>query len=272
MALNEVPPAPAFGSWEALKTFRPDKARTIRTHVVKSRTEDLRSVAQANGVDVAQLIKFNFPGSVDEKGAVLYGVVNWYLHHHKEFHCPDTLNRQNRRFRGGETIYIPDLRQDPYRRLVDRTRERWTKAVEALRRLLKEKLAGEAGALASPNRSPTLVRFWQEEVARTRGQLEEAESHLRELAEAEKKEGNPEKVWKEISGSPSYHDDMIRRTRDDIKRLEQLRTAAEQGKTRNPGESKFWEELIEGYRADLKTRQDDLKWLIQNQKDAQRIK
>ena len=228
------------------------------------------SVAQTHALDPWDLIEFNFPGSVDdEKGVVLHGVVNWYLHHHKDFNCPDTPDRQNRRFRGGEKIYIP--REDPYKRLVDRTRERWTKAVEALRRLLEKKRAGEARALASPNRVPAVVRLWQEDVARTRSQLEEAERHLRELAQAEKKEGNPEKVWKEIS-RPSQHDEIIRRKRDEIERTQKLLADAEQGKARNPGESKFWDELIEGYRADLKTGQDDLHWLIQDQKDAQRIK
>jgi hypothetical protein len=108
----EHPPASTFGSPEALKTYRPDRAQTLRIHEVKDQTkpgnptEDLISVARVNGVDVVQLIAFNFPGSVIN-GKVKPEVVNWYLHYHKEFDCPDTRNGKNRMFRGGERLYIP---------------------------------------------------------------------------------------------------------------------------------------------------------------------
>jgi hypothetical protein len=110
MAL-ERPPSTS-GSTEALKSYRPDPALTARIHVVKDQsnrtnpTEDLTTVARANGVDVLTLIGFNFPGAV-VNSKVVPEIVNWYLFHHHEFGCPNTRNGLNRMFRGGERLYIP---------------------------------------------------------------------------------------------------------------------------------------------------------------------
>ncbi len=106
MAL-ERPPAATVGNAETLKKFRPPQQDVAKYHVVApGRSETLETVAQSNGISVKELIALNFPGSV-VNDIVVPGVVNWYLHHHKEFDCPETMNRQNRAFKGHERIAIP---------------------------------------------------------------------------------------------------------------------------------------------------------------------
>ena len=103
----ERPPAPSVGSPATLKAFRPPPQEVARYYVVPpGKRETLETVARAAGYSVKELIAFNFPGSV-VNDAVVPGVVNWYLHHHVEFDCPETKDRLNRVFKGGERIAIP---------------------------------------------------------------------------------------------------------------------------------------------------------------------
>ncbi len=103
----ERPPAATVGNPETLKKFRPPVEEVARYYVTKSgRSETLETVARANSFLVKELIAFNFPGSV-VNDTVVPGVVNWYLHHHAEFKCPETQNRQNRAFQGNERVAIP---------------------------------------------------------------------------------------------------------------------------------------------------------------------
>lgn len=106
MAIERTPAA-TVGTAKTLQKFRPPQKDVAKYHVVASgRRETLETVARSNGVSVKELIAFNFPGSVvDDK--IVPGVVNWYLHNHKEFDCPETANRQNRAFKGHERIAIP---------------------------------------------------------------------------------------------------------------------------------------------------------------------
>ena len=103
----ERPPDPTVGLPAALKRYRPPAEEVARYHVVQpGRSETLETVARAHGVSVKALIAFNFPGSVVNE-AIVPGVVNWYLHHHVEFDCPETHDHVNRAFRGNERVAIP---------------------------------------------------------------------------------------------------------------------------------------------------------------------
>ena len=85
---------------------------------------------QQYGVPAARIIQCNFPGAA-EGGRVVPEIVNWYLHHHVGFGCPETADRQNRRFKGGERVAIPYLGRveigDPEirKRLTRETRDVW---------------------------------------------------------------------------------------------------------------------------------------------------
>ncbi|KAA0253733.1 MAG: hypothetical protein EDX89_13150 [Acidobacteria bacterium] len=70
------------------------------------REESFVTIASKHQTPVERVIGFNFPGSV-EGGRVVPEVVNWYLHHHRGFGCPETHDRKNRIFRGGEKVAIP---------------------------------------------------------------------------------------------------------------------------------------------------------------------
>lgn len=106
MAIERAP-AQSVGNIETLKKFRPPTEDVARYYVADSRrNETLESIARANGISVKELIAFNFPGSVVNEN-VMPGVVNWYLHHHIEFGCPETPDKRNRMFKGGERVAIP---------------------------------------------------------------------------------------------------------------------------------------------------------------------
>jgi hypothetical protein len=64
--------------------------------------------ATKHQIPVERLIEFNFPGSVI-KGRVNPAIVNWYLHYHEGFDCPETHDHINRKFEGGERLAIPHL-------------------------------------------------------------------------------------------------------------------------------------------------------------------
>jgi hypothetical protein len=103
----ERSPDPALGNQAALKRYRPPVDQIARYHVVKpGKQETLETVASANGISVMELLAFNFPGTV-VRGNIVPPVVNWYLHYHVEFNCPETHDRHNRRFKGNERLAIP---------------------------------------------------------------------------------------------------------------------------------------------------------------------
>jgi hypothetical protein len=104
--------APKYASLhpEQIKTYRPPDDSVLTWHRVTSgRTENLLVLATRYQVPVQKLVELNFPGSLDEHGRIVPEIVNWYLHHHNGFQCPETHDRQNRIFRGGERVAIPLL-------------------------------------------------------------------------------------------------------------------------------------------------------------------
>src|SRR5215216_773258 len=103
----ERPPRYAFLNPEAIKTYRPSDEQVFAWYTVASgRHENLGTLAARYHVSVEKIIEFNFPGSVEHR-RVVPEIVNWYLHHHKGFGCPETHDRKNRIFRGGEKLAIP---------------------------------------------------------------------------------------------------------------------------------------------------------------------
>lgn len=65
------------------------------------------TIASRYGVRPEQVIQLNFPGAI-EGTRVIPEIVNWYLHYHVDFQgCPETHDRRNRMFKGGERIAIP---------------------------------------------------------------------------------------------------------------------------------------------------------------------
>lgn len=92
----ERPPDPAVGNQADLKHYRPPSDQVARYHTVKpGMKETLETVAGANGISVKELLAFNFPGTVVH-GDIVPPVVNWYLHYHVEFNCPETHDQRNR--------------------------------------------------------------------------------------------------------------------------------------------------------------------------------
>lgn len=108
MAL-ERPPRHANLNPEGIKSYRPPEDQVSSWHTVASgRTENFTTLATKYQVPAEKVIGFNFPGSV-ENGRVVPEVVNWYLHHHKGFGGPETHDKKNRMFKGGEKVAIPFL-------------------------------------------------------------------------------------------------------------------------------------------------------------------
>ena len=106
---QERPPKYAHLDFATIKSYRPSEADVSTWHTVTSgRQENLQVLASRYGVPVQRVIELNFPGSVEDN-RVVPEIVNWYLHHHKDFGCPETQDRQNRIFRGGERIAIPRI-------------------------------------------------------------------------------------------------------------------------------------------------------------------
>lgn len=105
MAL-ERPPAPKWGNHEDLKRFRPSNDITFKYHDVTEKKQGFLWLSQNYGVTPNQIIGLNFPGAI-ENGRIIPEVVNWYLHYHVEFNCPETFDKKNRVFKGGEKIAIP---------------------------------------------------------------------------------------------------------------------------------------------------------------------
>ncbi len=106
MAIEHAPD-PDVGSQADLIRYRPPPGEVARYYTTKQgRRETLDTVASASGVTVKQLLAFNFPGTV-VRDRIVPPVVNWYLHHHVEFNCPETHDRLNRVFQGNEKLAIP---------------------------------------------------------------------------------------------------------------------------------------------------------------------
>lgn len=105
MAL-ERNPAGKYGKPKELKKFRPAPKLVSLYHTVVKKDEGFRWLADRYKVPVVQIIGLNFPGSV-ENGRIIPEVVNWYLNYHEEFRCPETFDKMNRVFKGGEKVAIP---------------------------------------------------------------------------------------------------------------------------------------------------------------------
>src|SRR5829696_7169190 len=103
----ERPPKYAALSLETVKSYRPPEDKVYIWHTVTSgMQENFGTIAARHRVPVDRIIGFNFPGTV-ENGRVLTDVVNWYLRHHRGFGGPETRDRLNRMFKGGEKVAIP---------------------------------------------------------------------------------------------------------------------------------------------------------------------
>jgi hypothetical protein len=103
----ERPPDRSVGDLSVLRRYRPPADTVAKYHqVAAAGRETLETVARANGISVKELIAFNFPGTV-VGNQIAPPVVNWYLGHHEEFRCPETHDRSNRVFKGGERLAIP---------------------------------------------------------------------------------------------------------------------------------------------------------------------
>lgn len=106
MAL-ERPPKSSSLSLELTKIYRPPEDEVSVWHtVVSGKLENFNTIAVKHSVAVEKIIGFNFPGTI-ENGKVLTDVVNWYLRHHRGFGGPETFDRRNRMFKGGERVAIP---------------------------------------------------------------------------------------------------------------------------------------------------------------------
>lgn len=108
MALERAPKYLVLNP-EGIKTYRPPDSEVMTWHTVGySGKESWYTLEAQYGVPAARIIAFNFPGAV-ENGVVVPEIVNWYLRHHVGFGCPETQDRKNRRFKGGERVAIPYL-------------------------------------------------------------------------------------------------------------------------------------------------------------------
>jgi hypothetical protein len=107
-----VRPAYAQLGEDVLLSFRPSQDKVSLWHVVRvrnGRMDNFQSIADEHQVPAARLIEFNFPGSM-KNGRVDPDVVNWYLHHHREFRCQrTTTDGNNYVFSGSEKIAVPFL-------------------------------------------------------------------------------------------------------------------------------------------------------------------
>jgi hypothetical protein len=106
MALERPPKYLALNP-EGVKSYRPQDSEVSKWHTVGP-NEGWITLQEKYGVPAARIIQFNFPGAA-EQGKIVPEIVNWYLHHHRGFGCPETRDGKNRRFKGGERVAIPFL-------------------------------------------------------------------------------------------------------------------------------------------------------------------
>ncbi len=103
----EKPPKHAGLNLEIVKSYRPPEDQVYLWHTVASGVqENFGTIAARHRIPVDRIIGFNFPGTV-VNGRVQTDVVNWYLRHHRGFGGPETRDRLNRMFKGGEKVAIP---------------------------------------------------------------------------------------------------------------------------------------------------------------------
>jgi hypothetical protein len=99
-----VQPAYAQLGMDVMLSYRPNEDKISSWHAVRMRNgriDNLQSIAEEYEVPVATLIEFNFPGST-KNGRVDPGIVNWYLHNHRDFRCMHaTADGNNYLFKGG---------------------------------------------------------------------------------------------------------------------------------------------------------------------------
>lgn len=106
MALERPPKYLALNP-EGIKSYRPPDHEVNKWHVVgPTGREGWITLQNKYGVPAARIIQCNFPGAA-EHGKIVPEIVNWYLRHHRGFGCPETADRKNRRFKGGERVAIP---------------------------------------------------------------------------------------------------------------------------------------------------------------------
>lgn len=106
MALERPPKYLALNP-EGVKAYRPPDSEVSTWHTVgRSGHEGWLSLQEKYSIPAARIIQFNFPGAA-ENGKIVPEIVNWYLRFHNDFDCPETVDRKNRRFKGGERIAIP---------------------------------------------------------------------------------------------------------------------------------------------------------------------
>ena len=105
MALERQPKYAAMAP-DAIKEYRPPGEWVGRWHTVAPK-ESFVTIASRYGIPAEQIIQVNFPGAI-EGGRVVPEIVNWYLHYHVDFQgSPETHDRKNRMFKGGELLAIP---------------------------------------------------------------------------------------------------------------------------------------------------------------------
>ncbi len=108
MALERAPKYLSLNP-DGVKSYRPPDSEVHVWHTVKpGGKESWLSLQQQYGVPAARIIQCNFPGAA-EGGRIVPEIVNWYLRYHVDFDCPETPDRKNRRFKGGERVAIPWL-------------------------------------------------------------------------------------------------------------------------------------------------------------------
>lgn len=101
------PPKHARLNPELAKTHMPPDDKVLLWYTVKNpKYDNLGTIAAQFHMPPEKLIEFNFPGSV-EHGDLVPEIVNWYLANHVRFLCPETPDKKNRIFKGGERIAIP---------------------------------------------------------------------------------------------------------------------------------------------------------------------
>jgi len=105
VALERQPKYAALAP-DVIKTYRPPGEWVGKWHTVV-RSESFVTIAKRYGVPAEQIIQVNFPGAI-EGNRVVPEIVNWYLHYHVDFQgSPETHDRRNRMFKGGELLAIP---------------------------------------------------------------------------------------------------------------------------------------------------------------------
>ena len=110
----ERPPKCFKNDPQGTKSYRPPKDLVRQWHTVVStidkngikRVEGWKKLAERFQVTAENIIALNFPEAV-VNNQVVPEIVNWYLHYHRDFNCPETKDHKNRIFRGGEIVAIP---------------------------------------------------------------------------------------------------------------------------------------------------------------------